>query len=279
MTDMKKNLIAITFIVFILSACGAPSTPEPEPIIPSMPTNTSPDTAATASPSSEAPIESENPYGITISLDKSDALPDGYMLYGNISWTDPLIPPYSAASYLNRVTDANGKDIPFNEGDMWMYPPQGELRVYWFYKIQELDFAAPITLSFVVEAARLVDGSPSFTFDPGPNPELGQKWEINQDVIVENETIHVLSAEQLGIEKGYFAFTMQSDSNIVGAAIEDLEHPPLGGGGGGGGIPVAGAPFSAAFQYQTPLPQGPYQLTFIRVSRLVPGDWTLTWSP
>jgi len=212
-------------------------------------------------------------------MDKSEALADGYMLYGNILWTDPLIPPYSAVAILESVTDANGKEIPFNEEAMWMYPPQGELRVYWSYKLQETNFAAPLTLSFVVAASRQVDKGSSFTFDPGPNPELGQKWEINQDVIVENETIHVLSAEQAGIEKGFFMFTMQSDSNIVGATIEDLEHPPLGGGGGGGGIPVAGELFRTNFQYQTPLPQGPYTLTFIRVGRLVPGDWTLAWSP
>ena len=118
-----------------------------------------------------------------------------------------------------------------------------------------------------------------FTFDPGPNPQLGQKWDINQDVIVNNETIHVLSAEEAGIEEGYFLFTMQSDSNIVNAVITDLAHPPFGGGGGGGGVPVAGVPFRCGFGYQIPLPQGPYTLTFTDVGMLIPGDWTLTWSP
>ena len=119
----------------------------------------------------------------------------------------------------------------------------------------------------------------SFTFDPGPNPQLGQKWDINQDVTVNNEVIHVLTAEQAGIEPGFFLFTMQSDSNIVGASVIDLDHPPLGGGGGGGGIPSAGAPFKVGFGYQVPIPQGPLTLTFTNVQLLLPGDWSVTWSP
>lgn len=136
----------------------------------------------------------------------------------------------------------------------------------------------PLRLSFVVTANLPVDGG-SFIFDPGSNPQLGQKWDINQDVIVNNETVHILSAEEGGIEEGYFLFTMQSDSNIVSAAITDLAHPPVGGGGGGGGIPEAGVPFRSGFGYQMPLPQGPYTLTFTNVTILVSGDWTLTWSP
>jgi hypothetical protein len=31
--------------------------------------------------------------------------------------------------------------------------------------------------------------------------------------------------------------------------------------------------------YQMPIPQGPLTLTFTNVQLLLPGDWTLTWSP
>ena len=114
-------------------------------------------------------------------------------------------------------------------------------------------------------------------FDPDPNPQQWQKWDIDQDMLVNNETVHVLSAEYAG--EGYFLFTMQSDSNIIGAAITDLAHPPLGGGGGGGGVPVVGDPFGVGFGYQLPLPEGPLTLTFTLVDILVPGDWNIVWSP
>ena len=274
---MKKKLLAFAIIVIILSACGVPATPELEPTmtVPSMPT-IAPLSTATSAPDETS--QTINPHDITNSLDKFETLADGYVLYGNLSWTDPLIPPYGASATLTSIKDAAGDDIPFEYADAGMYPAQDELRTYWAYKISKTNIATPLSLSFVVEASLPVDGG-SFTFDPGPNPQLGQKWDITQDVIVNNETIHVLSAEEAGIEEGFFLFTMQSDSNIINAVITDFAHPPVGGGGGGGGIPVAGAPFSTGFYYQLPLPPGPYTLTFTRVGILVPGDWTLTWTP
>ena len=215
-------------------------------------------------------------YGITNTLDKFVALPDGYILYGNISWTDPVIQPYSANAQLASIKDANGTDIPFDYADAEMYPAQGELRQYWAYKINSTDFVGALSLSFVVEAA-LPAKEGSFTFDPDPNPQQWQKWDIDQDVLVNNKTVHVLSAEYAG--EGYFLFTMQSDSNIVGVTITDLDHPPMGGGGGGGGVPVVGAPFGVGFGYQLPLPEGPLTLTFTLVDILVPGDWNIVWNP
>ena len=70
-----------------------------------------------------------------------------------------------------------------------------------------------------------------------------------------------------------------SDSNIIGATITDFSHPPVGSGGGGGGIPQADVEFSAPYQYQEPLPQGPYTLRFTTVAILVSGDWNLTTPP
>jgi len=227
--------------------------------------------------STDAPTQSVNTYGITNTLDKFVALPDGYILYGNTSWTDPIIRPYGVSSELAGIKDADGMDVPFDYADSEMNSEPSELRVNWAYKVGT-DFKAPLTLSFVMLASLPADGG-SFTFDPGPDPQPGQKWDINQDVTVNNEVIHVLAAEQAGIELGFFLFNMQSDSNITGASVIDLDHPPLGGGGGGGGIPSAGAPFNSGFAYQVPIPQGPLTLTFTNVQLLLPSDWTLSWSP
>ncbi len=222
--------------------------------------------------------EPVSPYGITNTLDKFVALPDGYILYGNVSWTDPVIRPYGVRSQLVSIKDAKGAEIPFDYADSERYPAQDELRQYWAYKLNSMEFVGPLSLSFAVDASLPVNGG-SFTFDPGPNPQLGQIWNINQDVTVNNEVIHVLSVEEAGIEEGFFMFTMQSDSNIIGATITDLAHPPMGGGGGGGGVPEVHVPFYSSFGYQVPIPQGPLTLTFTSVDLLIPGDWTLTWNP
>jgi len=278
--------------MFILSACGIPATPTSgsPSTKPPAPTNLLLPTA-TSIPS-ETP-QLAKPYGIINSLDTSTALPEGYVLYGTFTWTDPRI--NGASVLLVSITDANEKEISFENADVkdatgtiipfegansGIYPDLQKERIwYWAYKLNVPNLATPLKLSFVVTATLPVDGG-SFTFDPGPNPQLGQKWDINQDVIVNNETVHVLSAEEAGIEEGFFMFAMQSNSNIVGATITDLAHPSVGvGGGGGGGIPEAGVPFNSGFYYQIPLPQTPYTLTFTNVTVLVAGDWTLTLAP
>ena len=290
---MNKKLFIFTLTIFILSSCGIPATSVPEP------TNTTPHTATdlplpTATSFPGRTPQPTNPYGIKNTLDKSSALLNGYILYGNISWTDPVIPSYGASAFLVGIKDATGKEIPFENADVQdsngnvipfegaksgIYPdPDNKQRQDWAYKISSGNFYMPLSLSFVVTASLPVDEG-SFTFDPGSNPQLGQKWDINQDVMVNNETIHILSVEEAGIEEGYFLFTMQSDSNLIGAAITDPAHPPVGGGGGGGGIPVLGESFQSGFSYQMPLPQGPYTLTFTNVVLVVQGDWTLTWAP
>lgn len=225
-----------------------------------------------------SPTQNVETYGITNTLEKFVALPDGYILYGSTSWTDSRIPPYGLNSVLASITDANGVDIPFDYADFGTVPAPHELRGYWAFKIGS-NFTAPLKLNFGMIASLPADGG-SFTFDPGLNPQLGQKWEINQDVTVNGEVIHVLGVEQGGIEPGYFLFNMQSDSNIIGASIIDLAHPPMGGGGGGGaGLPEIGIPFYSGFGYQTPIPQGPLTLTFTNVEVLVPGDWDIVWNP
>ena len=246
----------------------------PDDIAPVIEVEVTPQPTSTQSVDEE-PTEAINTYGITNTLDKIAALPDGYVLYGNTSWTDQTILPYGVGAILASIKDANGMDVPFEYADPGIYSTQGELKIYWAYKVGS-NFAAPLSLNFVMTASLPADGG-SFTFDPGLNPQLGQKWDISQDVIVNGQVVHVLSAEQAGIEPGYFQFTMQSDGNIVGASIIDLAHPPMGGGGGGGGSPET--TFVAGFQYQMPMPQGPFTLTFTNVQIVVPGNWMLTWSP
>lgn len=225
-----------------------------------------------------AATQPEIPYGIVHVLDKFVPLDDGYLLYGFTTWTDPIVPAYGLSPVLATITDANGNDVPFEFVDPGVYPNANELRQYWAYKLTTTQIQAPLTLNFVLTASIPADGG-SFTFEPGANPQTGQRWDINQEVIVNGSPVRVLYGEYAGFDSGNFLFAMQSDTNIVGATITDLNHPPMGGGGGGGGLPQVGVPFFTNFGYALPIPQGPLTLTFTDVTEIVPGDWTLEWSP
>ncbi|MEP7133974.1 MAG: hypothetical protein ABI904_03480 [Chloroflexota bacterium] len=254
----------------------------PSEIAPVIEYEVTPAPTETASPAStepaiNIPTQEVNTYGVTHGLDKVAQLPDGYILYGHVTWTDRSIRPYGVSANLSSIKDANGVDVSFDYAQIQSNAKPEDMRQDWAFKIGK-DFVAPLKLDFYMEASLDVDGG-SFTFDPGPAPKLGQKWVINQDVLVDNKIVHVLSVEQAGIEPGYFQFTMQSDSNIIDAFIIDPNYPPAGGGGGGGGMPQIGEPFFSGYGYQMPLPQGPRTMKFFSIGVLVPGDWALTWSP
>ncbi|HNA90578.1 MAG TPA: hypothetical protein PK989_14785 [Anaerolineales bacterium] len=220
----------------------------------------------------ETPAQTVETYGITNTLDKVATLPNEYILFGNTAWTDTRINPYGVSALLTSIKDSNGTDIPFEFAAPGISPGAGELRVYWAYKI-ERTFTPPLRLSFEVVASLPVDGV-SFIFDPGPNPQLGQTWDVNQDVTINGKVIHILTAVQ--DEPGYLTFTMQSTSGVVFASIADPAYPMMGGGGGGGGSPEE---FVSGFGYPTSIPEGPLTLIFTKIELFVPGSWVLTWSP
>jgi hypothetical protein len=280
MKPLLRSVLPGVFVltVLVLGACGtyAPA-PTSASGTPEAGVDATEGSSTQTSAATQPPTQPGSPYGLVDSLDRVETPPDGLVFYGTLAWTDPMIPPYGASAVLAGVTDANGKEITFGDADPGKSPADGELRQYWAYKLNETDVATPVKLSMQVKATLPADGG-SFTFDPGASPKVGQQWDVRQDVTINAKTIHVLSAQETGTD-GFFVFTMQSDSDIVGATITDLAHPPLGGGGGTAGPSVQGAPFPSAFGYQTPLPQGPFTFTFTDVQVLVPGDWGLTWAP
>jgi hypothetical protein len=286
LVPVPSGVESATFVVPTLVMMQAGAAPEdwniplklkpagPDDFAPVIELEVTPQPTATQSVSA-TPTEAVNTYGITNALDKVVVLPDGYVLYGITAWSDASVLPYGAGAILANITDANGADVPYDYADPGIYTLTSDQKIYWAYKVGR-DVATPLTLNFVMTASLPADGG-SFTFDPGPNPQMGQKWDINQDAVVNGQVVHVLSAEQGGIEPGFFMFSMKSDGNIVGASIIDFAHPPEGFGGGGGGVPET--TFAAGFQYQMPMPQGPFTYTFTNIQIIIPGDWKLTWNP
>lgn len=126
-----KKLLVLTVVICILSACSTLAKPVEEPTTMTTPSDSITGNGTIVTPIGEVLLQTVNPYGITVNLDIFETLSDGYILYGNISWRDPLIPPYGATATLARIEDANGKEIPFEYADAGFHPVQGELRQHW----------------------------------------------------------------------------------------------------------------------------------------------------
>jgi len=248
-----------------------PAAPEDVlPVVEVQPTSTS---APTLVPETAQPTQIPNPYGVSISMDKSVSLPNGYILYGSTRWTDKTIQPYKLNVNLIAIKDANGKDIPFDYAQADMSPGQGELVQYWAYQLNATPLAGPVSLSFVLDAFIPVDGS--FTFDPGSNPRVGQTWNLNMDVPVNNHVVHIISADY-GTD-GQLNFLMKADTGIVGAQLKDSEYPFVG--GGGGGAPVDEQVFGSSFNYLNGMPATPRTIAITDLDILILGDWQISWMP
>jgi hypothetical protein len=139
-------------------------------------------------------------------------------------------------------------------------------------------------LTFTINALSIeVATDASFAFDPGPTPQPGQMWDLNQTVALgHGHSIRVLKAEyptpsrsDLPQHAG-FSFEMDLVTGVTSVILIDREHPLLGGGGGvGGSLPGR---FNAGFTYRAGLPQGSIQVDVKSFWISVRGHWEARWT-
>ena len=219
------------------------------------------------------------PYGITLSLDKAVPMADGLLLQASMRWSGDALfiaPPPPDPEV--RLLDASGArvgiiSVPSDKD----YAPDTH-RVYYDFKTDPLQLPGPVTFSIDSVPVELTTHA-SFTFDPGPNPQPDQTWQLNQDVYVQGQHIHVSSARltSAGGNGGIgYSFEMQSETGVFFAWVSDLQHPTNG--NASGGDSTAGS-FSAGFDYAGPLPQGPLTLTITAIDIVLRGPWQVTWTP
>ncbi|MCL5429284.1 MAG: hypothetical protein M1347_05725 [Chloroflexi bacterium] len=216
-------------------------------------------------------------YGISITLDKAVELPDGYILMGSAQWIDVSILPQDLFVDLLTVKDAEGHLIEFERTQPEMNTQPRELRNGWAFRILTKEFVVPLSLNFYIQLR--IPSEARFQFDPGLDPQNGQTWDLNLDVPVAGHIVKIVSAQYQEDPAAWsFVFTMTSDSNVIGAQIFDVNHPPMGF-GGGGGTPQTNVPFTSSYAIEGDYPADPMSFAVVWLDVLVPGDWTITWDP
>jgi hypothetical protein len=236
-------------------------------------TPTTPAALATAQPTGSS-------YGISLALEKVVPLADGYILIGSLRWTDKTvnIGPYFDGSYNLHAVDANGQVVTLEEPDQsaWdLLPPveAGSSISQWIYKVSGKQHAWPLTLT--KNAYVDMSSNVSFTFDPGPNPQKGQVWQLGQELTVNGYVIRLVSAtwQDRGGSIAALEFEMASDDPaVITLGMEDIlyrSEQHLCGGGGE----------KPAVVYCEALSPEPRTLTITSIRLVVPGPWQVTWQP
>jgi len=227
--------------------------------------------------------------GITFTLEKFVEVEGGYQLYGSLDLSGAALP---AQGYFNtmaviKMTDTSGNQIPFEAvqsepQDNTVYNPN---KVAWIYRTNQKAFAAPLTLTLGWVEMQIAPQIP-FELDLGPNPQIGQTWEINRDLTFEGYTVHLLSAQLVKSDNPQWAsflkFTYEDkEGGIFINVMDDVPQKPLievAGGGGGGGGPLTGIRL-ASMAYGE-IPSGLRRFTiFSRVPYRISGPWPVVWNP
>ncbi len=115
--------------------------------------------------------------------------------------------------------------------------------------------------------------SPSFTFDPGPNPQVGQTWPLDQTLSAGGYTLKIVQATLASATE--FDFAAESAGPATGMMFYTTD-PLLTGSGGTtsreSGNLVAGLTFSQ-------IPDHPFVVQLSRINYTAEGPWQITWQP
>ena len=220
--------------------------------------------------------------GFSIVVEEQMSFSDGYILSGRYEWTDPRFEAFSIHVNGVEISDANGQEVIFEPVDPGSMMDPAVKKLSFAYQITGKDYAYPLTIKVNSMAVDLLTGS-TFQFDAGPNPQVGQVWDLDIDVPVNEHIIHIqtiqLTAGDTPTQLG-FTFSMTSDPGVMGARITDADPtiPGGGGGGGGGGRGNVGS-FESGWVIEGYSPAGLKTFVVSNVTVIIDGTWQVTWQP
>lgn len=218
---------------------------------------------------SAASLQSETHDGVTLVLDNVATASDKTILQVSLLYHEPgtmlnsqwgvtLIGDDGKIYPLTEVlSDSNNQSktfetLPFPDGENLT------LSLAAFPESTNL----PMSVDFPVDQA-------TFTFDLGANPQVGQRWDLNQQIQVGKYLVHALGAQQVSATELLFEFT--PTSNITSVALYSPRAS-----GGTGSLPVENANFTASLFFDT-IPTGPITVSITRVGFIAHGQWQIQW--
>lgn len=238
------------------------------------PPSTGPDGSTDAAQSNVA-IER----GVRFTLERVVELEDSYVFQGHISWEGLEGVTYVSPHWNSFVlTDANGQNVPVEEVSPDDVAEGDAVQRYsWALQTNSKGYPGPWTLS-LPSLMIDVNAQVPFQIDLGPDPELGQTWEVNQTLEVPGYSIRFTMVElyQDSEERIWLAFTIETGSEVYSVDLSDQDVSALTG-HGKGEIDQDGRLISA-FAYKQ-IPTGVRQINIGRIGFTLDGPWQVTWQP
>ena len=129
-----------------------------------------------------------------------------------------------------------------------------------------------------------VSDSPAFTFDPGPHPQLGQTWELDEQLEVAGVPLKITGARLIQDDQTYpgepplygFEFAFHSPAGLPRTLTAFFLQTDLESYRGGGGGPIEPGLYKHTMLFNQ-LPQEPLLITFDGSIITMNGPWEIRW--
>lgn len=222
-----------------------------------------------------APARSETHGGMQLVLDNVAVDHEKTVFQVSLRFDQPDI--WIGGSWTVKLTDESGNEYPL----MDITPhgvTDGKTQVY-----QTVPFTGSEQLLLTLAAVPQSDSfplirdcpneCPSFSLDLGANPQTGQTWELNRNVVYGE---HEMSIINVVLEEGpILTFKIKPGSMVTGAWFYSTDHIVHGATGGGAG--KNGYVFSKVELSE--IPDRPIEFRLSQIFYQVEGSWSIRWQP
>ncbi len=113
------------------------------------------------------------------------------------------------------------------------------------------------------------DNAPAFTFDPGPDPQVGQTWQLDETLSAGDFTLRLSGAQAVSSTEIVFLF---EPTDLVRAIMLTGDTAT----GSGGETHARDGLINVPVRFAS-LPKAPIELTVMRVYYTAQGEWTISW--
>lgn len=215
------------------------------------------------------PISSQSQSGLRLILENVAAASDKTLLQVSLRFDQPNMTLNSDWNIL--LKDEQGRIYPlqFIESDS-----QNQSKTY---QTVPLRGGEQLTLSLTAFpdpknlplSQDFWENAPAFTFDPGPNPQVGQTWQLDETLQAGDFVLHITQAALTA--PGTLVFSSQAAPAVTGIMFHSKQAS-----GAGGNLPRSGGLVASTLQF-APLPAAPFEIRLMRIYYNAPGEWSLNW--
>jgi hypothetical protein len=215
------------------------------------------------------PIASESQAGLRLVLENAAAASDKTILQVALRFDQPGMSLNNDWNVL--LKDNQGRAYPLS---LVMSDSNNQVKTYETVPFKGGELLT-LSLTSFPDPANLPlsqdfwDDAPAFTFDPGPNPQVGQAWQLDETLQAGEFTLNITQAALTA--PGVLILSTQSESPVTAIMFHSEKAS-----GAGGDMPGQEGVITSTLRF-APLPAEPFEIRVMRVYYTAQGEWNIPW--